>query len=214
MQTQQLRVLFIGNSFTARNNLPELVKRLAAGAGKTLEYRLISAGGASLRMHWNKGEAIRDIERGGYDFVVLQEQSTLPIKNPKRMHESVRLFDERIRSAGSRTALYLTWARKHAPQSQAAITTAYMTIAQELGACVIPAGLTWERFLLTHESPVLHDRDGSHPSLAGSYLAACVAFGVLFHRNPAGLHVDIDGLGADGARQIQAFAGQVLAVAS
>src|SRR5215217_3468704 len=76
-----LNVLFIGNSFTARNDLPGRVAELAAARGKTLRHRLISAGGASLRAHWNAGEALTAIREGGYDAVVLQEQSTLPIKN-------------------------------------------------------------------------------------------------------------------------------------
>jgi hypothetical protein len=56
---------------------------------------------------------------------VLQEQSTLPIKNAARMRENVLLFDEVIRAAGSRTALYMTWALRHAPETQEAITKAY-----------------------------------------------------------------------------------------
>src|SRR5687768_85842 len=109
-----LKVLFIGNSFTARNDLPGLVGRLADAAGAKLEHRLISVGGASLRTHWNGGEAAAAIRDGGYDRVVLQEQSTLPVKNATRMHENVRLFDEAIRPAGAKTTLYLTWARQNA----------------------------------------------------------------------------------------------------
>ena len=107
-----LNVLFIGNSFTARNDLPGLVAKLAAAKGKELRHRLISAGGASLRAHWNAGEAAKAIQTGGYDFVVLQEQSTLPVKNATRMHENVRLFDEAITSAGAKTVLYMTWAHR------------------------------------------------------------------------------------------------------
>src|SRR6516162_6874709 len=90
-----LKVLFIGNSFTARNDLPGLVARLAEARGKSLQHRLISAGGASLRSHWNAGAA-KAIQEGQCDCVVLQEQSTLPVKNARRMHENVRLFDEAI----------------------------------------------------------------------------------------------------------------------
>ena len=60
-----MKALFIGNSFTARNDLRGMVELLADAAGEELEHRLISAGGASLRMHWNKGEARRAIEAGG-----------------------------------------------------------------------------------------------------------------------------------------------------
>ena len=182
-----MKVLFIGNSFTARNDLPRLVAQLADAAGQRLDWRLASAGGASLRRHWNAGTAAREIETGRYDRVVLQEQSTLPIKNPRRMHENVRLFDAAIKAAGAKTVLYMTWARRHAPESQQAITDAYTTIGADLGADVIPAGIAWQRVLQQPGHPVLHDKDGSHPTMAGSYLAACCAFAVLFGANPVGL---------------------------
>lgn len=188
------RLLFIGNSFTARNDVPGLLARMAAARGHELDHQLISAGGASLRMHWNKGDAARTIERTRFDYVVLQEQSTLPIKNPRRMHENIRLFDEVIRGSGARTALYLTWARRNAPETQAAITDAYTTIGTELGAIVVPAGVAWQAFLRGHAHPALHDADGSHPTLSGSYLAACVFYAVLFAESPVGIPSDRTGL--------------------
>ena len=198
-----MKVLFIGNSFTARKDLPGRVAELASAAGTRLEHRLISAGGASLRMHWNKGEALRAIRAGGYDYVVLQEQSTLPVKNARRMHENVRLFDAEIRGAGAKTALYMTWARRHAPESQSAITDAYASVGQEIGATVVPAGVAWERFLRAHDRPVLHDRDGSHPTPAGTYLAACVFFATLLGRTPVGLPASVDGLTPADAKLMQ-----------
>jgi hypothetical protein len=189
-----LKVLFIGNSFTARNNLPGLIGQLAAARGKSIQHRLISAGGASLRNHWNAGEALKVIQDGHYDYVVLQEQSTLPIKNAKRMHENVRLFDEAIKVAGAKTILYLTWARQYASESQQAITDAYTSIGRELGATVIPVGVAWQSFLRKQDQPALHDRDQSHPTLAGSYLAACVFLAVLLKENPVGIDAEVAGL--------------------
>jgi hypothetical protein len=189
-----LKVLFIGNSFTARNDLPGLLAQLAAARDKGLEHRLISAGGASLRAHWNAGGAVKAIQGGQYELVVLQEQSTLPVKNARRMHENVRLFDQAIRAVGAKTVLYMTWARRHAPDSQQAITDAYTSIGRELGAAVVPVGLAWERFLRTHHQPLLHDREQSHPTLAGSYLAACVFLAVLFKKSPVGVEAGPAGL--------------------
>ena len=193
-QRPPLKALFIGNSFTARNDLPGLVAQLAAARGRRLEHRLISAGGASLRTHWNSGVALEAIQGGQYDHVVLQEQSTLPIKNARRMHENVRLFDEAIKAAGAQTTLYMTWERRNAPQSQQAITDAYVGIGRELAATVVPVGLAWQRFLGKHDAPVLHDRDQSHPTLAGSYLAACVFLAVLFRESPVGADAGVAGL--------------------
>jgi hypothetical protein len=189
-----LKVLFIGNSFTARNNVPELIAQMAAARGRQLQHQLIQAGGASLRMHWNKGDAQKAIGQTRYDYVVLQEQSTLPVKNALRFHENVRLFDEVIKASGAKTALYLTWARQNAPETQAAIANAYTAIGEELGAIVIPVGVAWQNFLSKNNHPALHDKDQSHPTLAGSCLAACVFFAVLFGESPVGIASDLKGL--------------------
>ncbi len=203
-----LKALFIGNSFTARNELPGLIAQLAAARGKSLQHRLISAGGASLRTHWNAGHAPKAIADGHYDYVVLQEQSTLPVKNAKRMYENVRLFAEAIQVAGAKTVLYMTWARRHAPESQQAITDAYNSIGREVGATVVPVGAAWQRFLRKHAQPVLHDRDQSHPALAGSYLAACVFLAVLFKESPVGIAAEVAGLNEEDLIRLQKTAWQ------
>jgi hypothetical protein len=197
------RFLFVGNSFTARNDLPDLIAQLASARGVKIDHALLSIGGASLRTHWNKGEARTAIERGKFDYVVLQEQSTLPIKNASRMRENVLLFDQAIRAAGAKTVLYMTWARKHKPDKQKVITEAYESIGREIGALVVPAGRVWWRFIADHDSPVLHDKDQSHPTLAGSYLAACVFLVTLFGESPLGIPTQLKGLGVKEARLLQ-----------
>lgn len=186
-QPAAINILFIGNSFTQRNDLPGMVSAMAAQRGVRVGHSLISAGGASLRNHWNAGRAAKEIAKGGYEYVVLQEQSTLPVKNARRMAENVRLFDEVIKQAEAKTVLYMTWARQNAPASQQAITDAYNTIGKEVGAVVIPVGLVWQKFLAKGDRPLLYDRDQSHPSLAGSYLAACVFVAALLRINPVGI---------------------------
>ena len=109
------------------------------------------------------------------------------------MQEIVRHFDEAIKAAGASTALSMTWARQNAPESQQAITDAYVAIGRELGATVVPVGLAWQRVLGKHDQPVLYDKDQSHPTLAGSYLAACVFLAVLFQESPVGLDVEVAG---------------------
>ena len=201
-----LNILFIGNSFTARNNVPELIAQMAAAQGRKLAHSLISAGGASLRMHWNKGEAQRVLAATPFDFVVLQEQSTLPVKNATRMHENIRLFDDAIRSAGSKTVLYMTWSRQLEPQNQKLITDAYDAIGAELGAIVVPVGVAWQQALAKHPDLNLYDKDGSHPSLAGSYLVACVFFSVLYKESPAGIDSELMGLSDSEAALLQSEA--------
>jgi hypothetical protein len=201
-----INMLFIGNSFTQRNDLPGLLAAMAAERGVRIEHKLVSAGGASLRTHWNAGRAGQAIAAGGYDFVVLQEQSTLPVRNAQRMGENVRLFDEIIKQAGSRTVLYMTWSRQTAPESQQAITDSYNSIGKEVGAVAVPVGLAWQRFAAKHDWPLLYDRDQSHPSLAGSYFAACVFLATLLKINPVGLEAGGKGLDESERKLLQGAA--------
>ena len=175
------RALFIGNSFTARNNLPELVAQLTSAGNKgVFEHELISVNGAPLRTHLNKGEAQQRMQAARRDYVVLQEQSTLPVKNPARTAENIRDFDTAIKEAGAQTVLYMTWARQNAPETQETLSETYTQVGRELAATVVPAGLAWQHCLATHPDIVLHDKDQSHPNLAGSYLAACTFYATLF----------------------------------
>jgi hypothetical protein len=54
----------------------------------------------------------------------------------------------------------------------------------------------------------LHDKDGSHPTLAGSYLAACVFLAALFKENPVGIESEIAGLSAKDLSLLQKTAWQ------
>jgi hypothetical protein len=206
MPLTPISILFIGNSFTQRNNLPGLLAVMARDCGVRISHNLISAGGASLRTHWNAGGAAKEIGANNYDYVVLQEQSTLLVKNPQRMAENVKLFDGAINEAGAKTVLYMTWARQFAPESQKAITAAYNSIGKEVGATVVPVGLAWQKFIAKRDEPVLYDRDQSHPSLAGSYFAACIFLAVLLKINPVGIVAGSDGLNGSYREILQAAA--------
>jgi hypothetical protein len=185
------RILFIGNSYTTRNQLPRLLVDLAATAEQPtqVEVATIFAGGASLRRHWNAGTAQKTLVTSTWDYVVLQEQSTLPVKNPQRYHENVRLFAAEIAKHGAKIALYLTWSRQQAPQTQAQITRAVEDIAAKIGARVVPVGPAWHAAVREDPSLVLYEDDGSHPTVAGSYLAACVFLVSLFDQRPCGWSV-------------------------
>ena len=51
-----IRALFFGNSYTFRNNLADLVKRLAEAGnpGLTFEFTTVVHGGRTLKHHWEQ----------------------------------------------------------------------------------------------------------------------------------------------------------------
>ncbi|HLL53079.1 MAG TPA: hypothetical protein VK447_06000 [Myxococcaceae bacterium] len=185
-----LEILFIGNSYTFFNELPEMVTALARAAGvRPLHTRQVTVGGATLAQHWGegKGDGVRAIDEHHPDLVVLQDQSQLPRVSPEVFQHFARLFDERIRAGGARTLLYVTWARKDAPGDQEALTAAYTAVARERKATLVPVGPVWQAIRKAMPALSLHDADGSHPSPLGSYVAALTFFAVIYERSPEGL---------------------------
>lgn len=173
------KVLFVGNSYTYYNNMPEIVAGFAAMAGVPLQIKAHTMGAAQLGTIWGLRPTRYLLQDEKWDFVVLQEQSTLPLTATGRMRDSIRTFDEAIKKIGARTILYVTWARENLPRTQETITKAYVDIGSEFGALLAPVGPAWQFALEADPKMPLFDPDGTHPSPTGSYLAACTLFLVI-----------------------------------
>jgi hypothetical protein len=188
-ETTPLHILFIGNSYTYVNNMPGWVRQLSieVGENRNLETEMVAIGGASLQRHWKMGEALKKIQSQDWDYVVLQEQSTVPLTDPAMMNRYARLFDRAIKKAKAQTIFYLTWTKQDRPETQSILTDSYSKIAKELNARIAPVGPAWQQVQLENPQLNLYYRDGSHPSPIGSYIAACVFYSILSDRTPVGL---------------------------
>jgi hypothetical protein len=185
-----LRVLFVGNNYTFDNGGIPAALTAMAQAKDDREILAVSsvAGGKTLQWHWEQGTARESIaHRGPWDYVVLQDFRTRPVNDPSAMFAYVRKFDELIRDAGAKTVLFMTWAKFNQPENEVVIAQAYDKIGRELGATVARVGPAWERVLDERPSIKLHMEDRSHPTPAGTYLAACVFYATLLNDSPVGL---------------------------
>ena len=105
--------------------------------------------------------------------MVLQEQSLRPITNSARMANFADKLCAAIKESGGHPYLYLTWSRQQTPETQSKLTESYENVARETGATIAPVGLACELARTRQPDLILYSADGSHPSSAGSYLAAC-----------------------------------------
>jgi hypothetical protein len=153
-QPKPLRVLFIGNSYTYFNNLPEVLAKLAeAGHQKKVEFVMEAPGGWRLQDHWDRGEARKAIKGQRWDYVVLQDQSQLGdnhvingkprITTDENFHSAAVEMAKAIRDTGAIPVFYLTWAKKAVPEDQAMLNNAYFRAAKETKSIVAPVGVAW-----------------------------------------------------------------------
>ena len=189
MKGGDFSVLFIGNSYGYTNDLPEVLTKMGAADEPVIKFRTDhrTPGSCSFERHWKEKVAVKKIQKGGWDVVVLQNNSLGPIKDIKGMYKYARKLDAEIKKVGAKTVFYMTWAREYDPSMIEILAKGYNGVAAELGAPVAPVGRAWEKSLKERSGLGLHSYDQAHPNERGTYLAACVFYAVLTGRSPVGL---------------------------
>ncbi len=211
--TPPVRVLFVGNSYfyyndSLHNHLRRMVEAADPLLAEALEYKSATIGGSNL-LHHNVDWLTRPGRIGvedPFEVVVLQDHSAAALSHAREadFRTAVAAHDVTIRGRGGRTVLYMTHAyapehRLASPDDIRRIEALYTEVGAEIGALVIPVGLAFEAALGRDPTLRLHnDQDHSHPSLAGSYLAAATVYATLYGRSPVGNSYDAWG-GVDSA---------------
>ncbi len=221
-QSQTKRVLFLGNSYTNVNNLPEMIGKIATSVGDTLLYDSNTPGGHTLQGHSSNAVSLQKIAASSWDFVVLQEQSQYPSFPITQVEQEVfpyaRFLDSIINAQNPccETVFYMTWGRKNGDASNCAswppvctyngmdslLNLRYRMMAESNNAILSPVGAVWKYIREHYPSIELYSSDESHPSLAGTYAAACSFYTTLYRKDPELIHFDA-GLNATVAENIR-----------
>jgi len=224
-------VLFLGNSYTFFNTMPNMLVDLAASAGDSVIVDSNTPGGYTLEGHSTNTTSLSKIDSRAWDAVVLQEQSQRPSFPPNQVANEVFPYAEDLRNrilandSCSRTLFFMTWGRQNGDQvncasypplctyegMQARLRESYIQMASDNTCEVAPVGAAWSYIRANNPAlgNALYSPDGSHPSANGSYLAACVFYAMLFEKSPVGLTYDAGLNGAD-ASYMQQVAAQVV----
>lgn len=221
---QTTSVLFLGNSYTGWNEMPLIFKQMAISNGDSIEVGGNVLGGYTLgypgQGHLYNSASLNLIGRGNWDFVVLQEHSQFPVIPYYRDNytfPSAEALDSIIQEENTcaQTVFFMTWGRKNGGEQcinsycspvfvdffhmQDSLETAYMYMSLSNGAMCSPVGMCFAESIANGDPIELFDTDESHPSLAGSYLAACSFYAAIFLKSPVGIEYTAGLSGADAA---------------
>lgn len=194
---RHLRVLFIGSSVTYYNEMPQLLKLMSARESRPLEVEQVASGEMSLDQHWGDGEALRKIWASHWDFVVLQERSSVaPIDQYADFSTWVSLFVDHVRKSGARPLLVMNYDIHH---RRADLTAAFERVAAAVPVPLVPVANAWYDLTDRHIIERL-DVDSFHPNIAGSYLIACELYSMIYGKPPNGLPFTFEGFEKTGDR--------------
>jgi hypothetical protein len=176
-----------------------MLRRLAASGTHVIETKSLTTGGATLADHVASPETAIALGAPQWNVVVLQEQSEIPASPRERqtsMYPAASRLVEMITDKDTQPMLYLTWAHQDGwpaedlpsySSMQSAVDAGYLDLASKLDVTVAPVGYAWAAALGQDVHTKLWSSDGSHPTTAGTYLAACVFYATVFRESPTGL---------------------------
>ncbi|HLS29648.1 MAG TPA: T9SS type A sorting domain-containing protein [Flavobacteriaceae bacterium] len=198
------KVLFLGNSYTAVNNLPAMVNDIAESTGEQLIYDDYTPGGYRFMNHATDQTTLDKIASDNWDYVVLQGQSQETAFGESQLEQEVYPYAESLSDAirdnnsCSEPMFYMTWGRENGDEVNCAfapwmctyedmddvIRATYIFMAESNDAALSPAGAVWRYLRENHPEIQLYSSDGSHPSLAGSYAVACAFYTMIYKKDP------------------------------
>ena len=196
---KQASILFIGNSYTFYNDMPNTIfKPYLEAAGYEVTVDSITKGAYRLSQfadpedeYGARVEAALTGEKV-YDYVILQEQSIRPCtENVGDFYQATRNLVARIRKTGAEPILYATWGRKTGNETLDKygwtnesmtwmLAAAYSAIGEELGVRVMQVGVAFYDAYTRYPNIEIYHTDKTHPSYEGSFIAALtLASGIL-----------------------------------
>ena len=201
-------ILWVGNSFFYYNNsMHNHLGRLVASVGPSSHVRGTSVTISGSGLDWHDMESL--LRPGGigrysfvgdneirfnksgrqFDAVIMMDCSQCPI-NPQlkeAFHAAVAKSSKLVIQKGILPVLFMSWAYKDRPEMTAQLAEQYTQAGNASSALVIPAGLAFAKAIASLPGLELYDADKRHPSLAGTYLAACTVYATLYGKSPVGL---------------------------
>ncbi|WP_416305489.1 hypothetical protein [Neptunicella sp. SCSIO 80796] len=204
------KVLFVGNSFSYFNNgianhFSNLVRAAGHWKNGQTRSRLKTISGGKLAEHIAGVDSLlSQSAKSQWDVVILQEYSNGPISKTHRdsFKQASTSLAKMIRQYGATPVFFMTWAYKGDEGMTQELAQAYVEQGNALNMLVVPVGLAFQNVVAQLPELDLYSKDvqgfdsqgqtqyrqvEKHPSMAGTYLAACVFYAALYHQSPQGL---------------------------
>lgn len=208
----ELKVLFIGNSYTYANDLPKVFADVSCSGGFKVSAESVAIGGHAFSNHVYSAQTTAKINSKKWDYVVLQDQSQIPSSRPADvttyyLPHAVTLANRILSNHPSTKLIYfVTWGRENGDVANCgtyakvctfsghteALLEGYTQYKNSTGGVLAQVGSAWETVVDDPSSPFLSGDlwtgDGSHPELLGTYLSALVLYKSIFQKNTSDLY--------------------------
>lgn len=176
----KINILFIGNSLTYSNNLPDLVKRSAELKGVKIDTKMIAYPDYAIADHWNDGQVQKLIADKKYDFVIIQQGPSSQKDGRQMLIEYGKKYSDICKINNAKLCYFMVWPSLNNYHTFDEVINNHSDAASVNHSILLPVGKVWKDHFDTTNSFEYYGSDGFHPSPKGSQVAADVIVEYLF----------------------------------
>jgi hypothetical protein len=195
LQVEPLKILFIGNSYTQMNEMPSILQKMVDKTGVKAIIERNTQSGASFKTHSERKDMYAAIKSRNWDYIVLQGYSRELSYTPEYIDSATVPFVNKIidsiyaKNTCTNILFFMTWGYKDGFMDREEVNTydkmtynierGYRYLSSLYNIAVVPVGVVWKSVKQKSDED-LYVADRAHPSVNGSYLAACTFYNVIF----------------------------------
>ena len=169
-------VLFVGNSLTYSNDLPEILERIAKDFNESIETTSLCFPNYGLEDHWLEGKFHKLMNQNKYDFVIVQQGPSSQPLGRKMLLEYGAKIKAVCKVKNTELAYFMVWPSKYYYYTFDGVIDNHREAAKVNSAKLFPVGVIWKAYGEQKKHINLYSNDDFHPSKAGSFLAALTIF--------------------------------------
>lgn len=169
---KKISILFIGNSLTYTNNLPNLVKKNAKQKGVKIHVKMIALPDYAIIDHWNDGKVKKLIESKKFDFVIIQQGPSSQDEGREMLFKHGKIYSDLCKLNDAKLCYFMVWPSLKYYHTFDGVIKNYSEAAVTNNAILFPVGKVWKDYIDSTNSFEYYSADGFHPSLKGSQVAA------------------------------------------
>jgi len=179
-QNDSKQFLFIGNSLTYTNNLPEILENIAINFDKNVETTSLCYPNYGLEDHWNDGKIQKLINRGKFDYIIIQQGPSSQNVGKEMLIDYGTKIKTICDKKGSQLVFFMVWPSKNYYYTFNGVIANYKLAAEINDALLFPVGEIWQAYDEIKNLESLYSIDGFHPSKTGSFLSALTMFKTIY----------------------------------
>ncbi|WP_370086260.1 SGNH/GDSL hydrolase family protein [Ekhidna sp.] len=180
-QSKSTNILFVGNSLTYTNDLPDMVEKEAKRRGIKVKTTMLAFPNYALVDHLDDGEVQKRIRSGKYDYVIVQQGPSSQEEGREMLFDAGKTLQKLCEQNQSRLVFFMVWPSRTYYHTFDGVIKNHKEAAEENGAILCPVGEIWKANFDKTGDFSLYGLDGFHPSPKGSRLAAEVIVKTLFN---------------------------------